>query len=64
MTETNMRMQESRKRVPVEMEVSGVRVQLSFAESENSDIKDRVIEILSDSYERRRLGGNTPEGTE
>ena len=64
MTEMKMSMQECRGRVPVEMEVSGIRVQLSFAESENSDIKDRVIEILSDAYEKRRLGGNDPEGTE
>lgn len=40
----------------VEMEIGGVKIQLRFADKERSGIKDRVIEILSDEYEKRRLG--------
>lgn len=39
----------------VEMEISGVKIQLRFAEKERPGIKDRVIEILSDEYEKKRL---------
>ena len=39
----------------VETEISGVKIQLRFAEKESPGIKDRVIEILSDEYEKRRL---------
>ena len=47
MTETNFGLQEIREVVPVEMELNGVRIQLSFAESEAPGIRDRMIEILS-----------------
>lgn len=40
----------------VEMEIGGVKIELQFAEKERPGIKDRVIEILSDEYEKRRLG--------
>lgn len=45
----------------VEMEISGVKIQLRFAEKERPGIKDRVIEILSDEYEKRRLGETSGE---
>ena len=45
----------------VEMEISGVKIQLRFAEKESLCIKDRVIEILSDEYEKRRLGETSGE---
>lgn len=45
----------------VEVEFSGVRIRLSFAEKEEPGIKDRMIEILSDAYEKRRLGENCGE---
>ena len=45
----------------MEMEISGVKIQLRFAEKESPGIKDRVIEILSDEYEKRRLGETTGE---
>lgn len=45
----------------VEMQISGVKIQLRFAEKENPGIKDRVIEILSDGYEKRRLGETSGE---
>ena len=45
----------------VEMEIGGVKIQLRFAEKERPGIKDRVIEILSDEYEKRRLGETSGE---
>ena len=45
----------------MEMEIGGVKIQLRFAEKESSGIKDRVIEILSDEYEKRRLGETSGE---
>ena len=45
----------------MDMELSGVRVHLSFAESEAPGIRDRMIEILSDAYEKRRLGEKSGE---
>ena len=45
----------------VEMEISGVKIQLRFAEKESPGIKDRVIEILLDEYEKRRLGETSGE---
>ena len=45
----------------VEMEISGVKIQVRFAEKERPGIKDRVIEILSDEYEKRRLGETSGE---
>ena len=61
MTETNFGLHEIREEVPVEMELKGVRIQLSFAESETPGIRDRMIEILSDAYEKRRLGEKSGE---
>jgi len=61
MTKTNFGLQEIREGVPVEMELNGVRVQLSFAESEVPGIRDRMIEILSDAYEKRRLSEKSGE---
>ena len=61
MTETNISLQEIREKGSVDMELSGVRVHLSFAESEAPGIRDRMIEILSDAYEKRRLGEKSGE---
>ena len=39
----------------IEMEINGVKMQLKFAEKEEPGIKESIIEILYDSYEKKRL---------
>lgn len=43
------------------MEINGVKIQLRFVEKEELGVKDRVIEILSDAYKKRRLGETSKE---
>ena len=45
----------------MELKFNGVEIRLSFAENEESGIRERIIDILSDEYEKRRLGEKTGE---
>lgn len=40
----------------IEMKIGGVSIQLQFSDKEESGMKDRVINILFDAYEKKRLG--------
>lgn len=45
----------------VELNFSGVRMTLSFAVKEDPTVKESVVEILTDAYEKKRLGENSGE---
>lgn len=45
----------------IELNFSGVRMTLSFAVKEDPTVKESVVEILTDAYEKKRLGETSGE---
>jgi len=57
----NINIAEEKHQDYIEMELSGVRIRLRFAEKEEPGVRKRIIDILSDEYEKRRLGEKSGE---
>lgn len=41
----------------IEIVIQGLKVTISFAHEEVPGVKGKIVEIVTDSYEKRRLGG-------
>lgn len=41
----------------IEMDIQGVKVTISFAGEEVPGVKGKIIEIITDSYEKKRING-------
>ncbi len=40
----------------VDMEIQGVEITLVFAKEDNAGLRERIVDILTDAYEKKRLG--------
>ena len=40
----------------LEIEIQGLKVTITFAREEVLGVKGKIVEIISDSYEKKRLG--------
>ncbi len=43
----------------VEMEIQGVHLTLTFAQTEVKQVREQILDILQNSYEKKRLGEQT-----
>ncbi len=43
----------------VEMEIQGVHLTLTFAQTEVKQVREQILDILQNSYEKKRLGEPT-----
>ena len=41
----------------LEIEIQGVKITISFAREEVPGVKGKIVEIITDTYEKKRLGG-------
>ena len=41
----------------IEIVIQGLKVTISFAREEVPGVKEKIVEIVTDSYEKKRLGG-------
>ena len=41
----------------LEIEIQGLKVTILFAREEVPGVKGKIVEIITDSYEKKRLGG-------
>ena len=39
----------------IEIEIQGLKVTISFAREEVPEVKEKIVEIITDSYEKRRF---------
>jgi len=41
----------------LEIKIQGLKITISFAREEVPGVKGKIVEIITDTYEKKRLGG-------